>query len=78
MGLVLRRGRVLWYDAARGYGFVHGETEEGAVFITKKALDAFGITGLHSGLEIVFDVVKGRASERVNSIVLLRGSKPLH
>lgn len=78
MELALREGRVLWYDAARGYGFIREEPEKDAVFITKTALDEFGVTGLHSGLEIVFDVVKGRASEKVKTIVLLRGENPLH
>jgi cold shock CspA family protein len=70
----LRQGRVLWYDAARGYGFVHESDEAPVVFITKRSLDTFGVRGL----EIVFDVVQGRASDRVNSIVLLRGQSQLH
>lgn len=75
---MLRQGKVLWYDAARGYGFVHGGEEDNAVFITKTVLDAFGVTGLHTGLDIVFDVVKGQASDRVKSIVLLRGPHVIH
>ncbi len=74
----LRQGRVLWYDAARGYEFVHENDEAPAVFITKRSLDAFGVTGLNAGLEIVFDVVNARASEWVNSIVLVRGRSNLH
>ena len=70
----LRQGR----DAARGYGFVHESDEAPVVFITKRSLDAFGVRGLNAGLEIVFDVVQGRASDRVNSIVLLRGQSQLH
>lgn len=77
MGLVLKEGKVLWYDAARGYGFVHGGEEKNAVFITKTVLDAFGVTGLHTDLEIVFDVVKGHASDRVKSIKMLRGARTL-
>lgn len=75
---MLRRGHVLWYDAARGYGFVNDAEDSDAVFITKSALDAFGITGLQEGFEIVFDVVKGDTSERVHSIVKLRSNVPLH
>ncbi len=78
MELALRTGRVIWYDAARGYGFVQGSDTDTAVFITKNALDAFGVTGLHEGLEIVFDVIKGRASDRVKSIVLLKGNRTVH
>ena len=77
MGLALRKGRVLWYNAARGYGFVNGGEKDDAVLITRNALEVFGVTGLHAGLEIVLDVVKGRECEKVNKIVLLRGSKPL-
>ena len=78
MRSALRQGRVLWYDATRGYGFVHENDEIPAVFITKRSLDAFGVTELNAGLEIVFEVVKGHSSERVNSIVLVRGRSNLH
>jgi cold shock CspA family protein len=78
MGPVLREGRVIWYDAARGYGFIHEGNDRDVVFITKSVLDAFGISGLNAGLEVVFEAVKGRKSERVNSIVKLRGAQPIH
>ena len=78
MDSALRQGRVLWYDAALGYGFVRDNVDMQTVFITKRSLDAFGITGLQSGFEIVFDVVKGGASEKVRSIKLLREPNGLH
>lgn len=70
----LKHGRVLWYDAARGYGFLSSGTQEEQIFITKRALDDFGITNLNTGFELVFDVVKGRQCEKVKNIIQVKGA----
>lgn len=51
-------GRVKWYDAAKGYGFVTSD-EGGDVFLPRSALPS-GVTELKSGQRIEFGVIDGR------------------
>src|SRR5690606_13646018 len=51
-------GRVKWYDADKGYGFLTSD-EGGDVFVPKGALPA-GITDLKGGQRVEFGVVKSR------------------
>jgi cold shock CspA family protein len=78
MKAFVRRGRVAWYDATRGYGFVVEMDTQSQIFITKSELDAFGLTGLNVGLEIDFEVLAGQKSERVHAIKKLIGKQLLH
>lgn len=74
----LRTGHVVWYDARRGYGFVHDHTSDEPVYITHTELERFGITGLSKGQEILFKVGEGVASEKVHSIKQMVGANRLH
>ncbi|WGI20362.1 cold shock domain-containing protein [Amylibacter sp. IMCC11727] len=68
MGQAIKKGHVLWYDPSRGYGFIRDNTDQ-TIFITQGSLDAIGMEELPEGAEIEFNVIKGRASDKVNSIV---------
>ena len=62
-------GRVKWYDATKGYGFVTSD-EGGDVFLSKSALPA-GVTDLKAGQRIEFGVVDGRKGAQALSAKLL-------
>jgi CspA family cold shock protein len=62
-------GRVKWYDAAKGYGFVTSD-EGGDVFLPKSALPA-GVTDLKSGQRIEFGIVAGRKGTQAMTVRLL-------
>src|SRR5213592_331626 len=62
-------GRVKWYDAAKGYGFVTSD-EGGDVFLPKGALPA-GVSELKSGQRIEFGVVDGRKGAQALGVSLL-------
>ena len=55
-------GRVKWYDAAKGFGFVTSD-EGGDVFLPKGALPA-GVTDLKGGQRVEFSVVDSRGAPR--------------
>jgi CspA family cold shock protein len=62
-------GRVKWYDAAKGYGFVTSD-EGGDVFLPKSALPS-GVTELKSGQKIEFGVIEGRKGSQALGVSLL-------
>jgi len=62
-------GRVKWYDADKGYGFLTSD-EGGDVFVPKGALPA-GITDLKGGQRVEFGVVKSRRGTQALGLKLL-------
>lgn len=62
-------GRVKWYDAAKGYGFVTSD-EGGDVFLPKSALPS-GVTELKTGQKIEFGVIEGRKGSQALGVSLL-------
>jgi CspA family cold shock protein len=62
-------GRVKWYDATKGFGFVTSD-EGGDVFLPKGALPA-GVTDLKTGQKIEFGVVDSRKGAQALGVKLL-------
>lgn len=62
-------GRVKWYDAAKGYGFVTSD-EGGDVFLPKSALPS-GVTELKNGQKIEFGVIEGRKGTQALGVTLV-------
>jgi CspA family cold shock protein len=62
-------GRVKWYDAEKGYGFLTSD-EGGDVFLPKAALPA-GTTDLKSGQRVEFGVVESRKGNQALGVTLL-------
>ncbi|MFI5934923.1 cold-shock protein [Actinoplanes sp. NPDC051494] len=62
-------GRVKWYDAAKGFGFVTSD-EGGDVFLPKGALPA-GVDDLRAGQRIEFGVVDSRKGAQALGVTVL-------
>jgi CspA family cold shock protein len=62
-------GRVKWYDATKGFGFVTSD-EGGDVFLPKGALPA-GVSELKTGQRIEFGVVDSRKGAQALGVKLL-------
>ena len=57
-GWVLMQGKVKWFNAEKGFGFI--ETEEGTdVFVHFSAIAMDGYKTLEEGAEVEFEVVEG-------------------
>jgi len=52
-------GRVKWFNAAKGYGFITRDNDEADVFVPVSALERSGIATLDEGQSVVVDVVEG-------------------
>lgn len=62
-------GRVKWYDAAKGFGFVTSD-EGGDVFLPKGALPT-GVAELKSGQRVEFGVVDSRKGAQAMGVKLI-------
>lgn len=62
-------GRVKWYDATKGFGFVTSD-EGGDVFLPKGALPV-GVAELKSGQRIEFGVVDSRKGAQAMGVKLI-------
>jgi cold shock protein len=62
-------GRVKWYDAAKGFGFVTSD-EGGDVFLPKGSLPA-GVAELKTGQRIEFGVVDSRKGAQAMGVKLI-------
>jgi len=63
-------GKVKFYDADKGFGFVAGDSGEGDVFVPSSALPQ-GVTGLKGGQRIEFSIAEGRRGAQALSVRLL-------
>jgi CspA family cold shock protein len=56
--LIMERGKVKWFSAEKGFGFI--EREDGSdVFVHFSAIDMDGFKTLEEGTEVEFEVVEG-------------------
>jgi CspA family cold shock protein len=54
----VERGKVKWFNAAKGFGFI--EREDGSdIFVHYSAISAEGFRTLTEGQEVSFDIVEG-------------------
>ena len=63
-------GKVKFFDAAKGFGFVSGDSGEGDVFLPASALPS-GVEGLKSGQKIEFSIAEGRRGAQAMAVRLL-------
>ena len=54
----MQRGKVKWFNAEKGYGFI--ESEDGTdVFVHFSAITMEGYKSLEEGAEVEFEVIEG-------------------
>jgi CspA family cold shock protein len=57
-------GRVKWFNAEKGYGFIERE-DGGDVFVHFSAIQEQGFKALDEGQEVEFDIVEGEGAHRL-------------
>ena len=63
-------GKVKWFNAEKGYGFIERE-EGGDVFVHFSAIQADGFKTLEEGQAVEFDVVECPRGEQAANVVRL-------
>jgi len=53
------KGKVKWFNGAKGYGFIEREDKEKDVFVHHSAVNEAGINHLNEGDELTFEVENG-------------------
>lgn len=63
-------GKVKWFDAQKGYGFI--EREDGDdVFVHFSAIEEEGFKTLEEGQEVEFEIVEGVRGPQASKVVKL-------
>lgn len=68
-------GRVRWFDANKGYGFIAGESGQD-VFLPAAALP-LGVTTLRKGAKVEYSVVDGRKGPQAMGVTLVASAPSL-
>lgn len=69
------RGKVKWFNSAKGYGFL-GRDEGGPdVFIHFSAIQVDGYRSLKEGDAVDFDVIQGDKGPQADQVSLVRGQQ---
>ncbi|HEY8277729.1 MAG TPA: cold-shock protein [Methyloceanibacter sp.] len=55
----MAQGTVRWFNTQKGYGFIHPDGGGGDVFVHISAVERSGLSQLHEGQKVSFDVEKG-------------------
>ncbi len=68
----MEKGKVKWFNEAKGYGFIMRETGED-VFVHFKAIAGDGFKTLKEGEEVQFDVEQGPKGLQAKNVTRLGG-----
>lgn len=55
----MARGKVKWFNDAKGFGFIEQENDDKDVFVHFSAIQDGGFKTLREGDEVSFDIVDG-------------------
>ena len=70
------KGKVKWYNARKGYGFITPDDNSDDVFIHATALKDCGLKKLYTGSEVSFEVNQDDKGKRAKSIKITKEVKP--
>lgn len=64
----MQKGKVKWFNAEKGYGFIEGEGG-GDVFVHFSAIVMDGYKALEEGAEVEFDIIEGAKGPQAANVV---------
>ena len=63
-------GKVKWFSATKGFGFIEPDGGGRDVFVHVTALEKAAMTGLNEGQRVSFDVIKERGKSAAGNLKL--------
>jgi CspA family cold shock protein len=69
-GMCEMQGKVKWFNAEKGYGFIESESG-GDVFVHFSAIQTEGFKSLDEGQEVEFDIVEGARGPQAANVIKL-------
>ena len=61
----MTKGKVKWFNTAKGYGFIAPEEGGSDIFVHISAVEQSGLTGLADDQPIEFDMIEGRDGRKM-------------
>ncbi|ASS75122.1 cold-shock protein [Tumebacillus algifaecis] len=63
------QGKVKWFNAEKGYGFIECDDEGGDVFVHFSAIQSEGFKTLEEGQPVTFDIVEGARGPQASNVI---------
>lgn len=70
------QGRVLWFNNAKGYGFLKPDSGDKDVFVHYSAIQSNGYKQLTEGDQVEFDVEEGKKGLQAANVQVIAAVKP--
>ncbi len=67
------QGEVIWFDSAKGYGFIKPFNGEGDLFVHHTDINMGGYRKLDAGQSVEFDVIVGKKGPQASEVTVVRG-----
>ena len=64
-------GKVKWFNAEKGYGFISDDNGQGDIFVHFSAINADGYKTLEEGQTVEFDVVEGDRGPQAANVTVV-------
>ena len=64
----MAKGKVKWFNNAKGYGFILPENGSGDLFVHYSSIQMQGYKTLKAGLDVEFDVLEGPKGQHAVNI----------
>lgn len=65
------QGRVKWFNAEKGYGFIERDDGQGDVFVHFSAINAEGYRTLEEGQRVDFDITEDPKGWRAANVTVI-------
>jgi CspA family cold shock protein len=63
-------GKVKWFNADKGFGFIEQESGGGDVFVHFSAIQSQGFKSLSEGQRVQFDVTQGKRGPEAANVII--------